>query len=85
MKQSKQQNPSLSELRARFSAYGLAVVTNVLCPVTLRHKWKYATQPTGSGNMGHGHFSTKKQVAAYLAELDNVAALNDDAAAPGEG
>ena len=70
-------NPTLSKLRKEFLKYGYAVSTNVLCPITFKKKWRYATSPINRGG-AHGHFDTLEQLNAYLEQVENIRRIIDE-------
>ncbi len=70
---------TLAQLRARGARHGLSIARDVLCPITLRRKWNYATQPNGNGTIfSHGHFDTLAQIAKYFDEIDEMEHMMND-------
>lgn len=59
----------LKQIIKELSSYRINVYRNILCPVTLNRKWRYATV-TEHGL--HGHFNTKEKLLKYLQQVKRV-------------
>jgi len=68
--------PTLTEMRLRFKRHGFTIQKDVVCPVTLKRKWKYQTAPDKAG--AYGHFNNKEELYKYLKQLDRMRTIISD-------
>ena len=62
--------PSTAEIKKRLAVFNFGLSYWVLCPVTLKKKWRYCTHPINGRCGASGHFDTKEQLYKYVLELE---------------
>lgn len=65
----------IKQIIKELSSYRINVYRNVLCPVTLNRKWRYATVTEYGFN---GHFNTKEELLKYLQQIKKVNTLLEE-------